>query len=91
MDMYAILGIIGLSSLLGAFYLAETGKITITLRRYTALNTFGSLLLIIYSVHIEAWIFTILNVVWFFVATIKLVNPYYLLIPHHKRRTRKRD
>lgn len=91
MDVYVILGVIGLASLLFAFYLAETGKIATTLRRYTALNAFGSLLLIIYSVHIDAWIFTVLNVVWFCIATIKLIFPHHTLIPHNKRRLRRRD
>ena len=74
MVLFTIMGVAGLLCLLFAFFLAESGRTRTSLRTYTLLNAVGSLLLIIYSVHIFAWVFTALNVIWFAFAIIKLVR-----------------
>ncbi len=74
MVLFTLIGIAGLLCLLFAFFLAESGKTRTSLVTYTWLNMAGSFLLIVYSVHILAWVFTILNVVWFAVAVTKLIH-----------------
>ena len=72
MIFFTIAGIAGLIFLLAAFALLEAGVIsdgTI----YLVLNAAGSLALIIYALGTSAYIFILLNGVWFIVAAVKII------------------
>ncbi len=96
MVLFTFIGVAGLLCLLLAFFLAESGKVKTSLRAYTLLNATGSFFLIIYSIHISAWVFTVLNIVWFVVAILNVIrlkqgsHPFQQAAGGHRRQHGKR-
>lgn len=68
MDLFLLLGIIGMTLILAGFSLLETHRISADDLSYDVLNFFGSGLLTLNALDARAWPFLILNVVWGLVA-----------------------
>jgi hypothetical protein len=65
---YNIIGTLGASMILFGFYRTSIGKWENKSFWYELDNVVGALLLIVYQMHLKAYISVILNVIWAFVA-----------------------
>lgn len=65
---YNIIGTLGASMILFGFYRTSIGKWENKSFWYELDNTVGAVLLIIYQLHLNAYISVVLNVIWAFVA-----------------------
>jgi hypothetical protein len=65
---YNIIGTLGASLILFGFYRTSIGKWENKSFWYELDNTVGALLLIIYQLHLQAYISVVLNVIWALVA-----------------------
>ncbi len=73
--MSLFIGILGMLCILTAFILDEfVKKFNQDTMGYNLLNLLGAGLLVYYGLTLRGWPFVILNVVWFVVAGIKLVE-----------------
>ncbi|MEK7590825.1 MAG: hypothetical protein AAB489_01295 [Patescibacteria group bacterium] len=68
MNLFLLLGILGMALILIGFYLLETHRISADDLSYDVLNFFGSGLLVLNALESHAWPFLMLNVVWGLVA-----------------------
>ena len=69
-----IVGTVGMLLLLGAFLLNLAGRLGPISLPYQAANAVGALLLAAYSIHLEVWVFVVLETVWAVVALVKLAQ-----------------
>lgn len=67
-------GAIGPVLLLVAFYMASSGRWSARSTVYQLLNLVGSLILIVYSVILEAWVSVGLNAIWSLIAGFELLR-----------------
>lgn len=65
---FTIIGTIGLSLILIAFFLENSGKLNRKDIKYDSLNFIGATLLIIYAINLKSEIFIILNGVWLLIS-----------------------
>ena len=68
MDLFLLLGILGMILILTGFLLLETHRISADDLSYDVLNFFGSGLLVLSALDARAWPFLILNIIWGLVA-----------------------
>ncbi len=66
--MYSVLGTVGAALILLGFYRTSIGQWKNKSFWYELDNTLGALLLVIYQIHLRAYISGLLNVVWAIVA-----------------------
>ena len=78
MDIATILGLLGVSGILGAYFLNLFKLISQESYPYILINLFGATLACISSVMIESLPFTILEGVWALVSLIALGKKFFL-------------
>ncbi|MBM3227371.1 hypothetical protein FJZ27_00700 [Candidatus Peribacteria bacterium] len=64
MDIWLLMGIVGMALILMAFFLLETHRWSADGIAYDVCNLAGAVLLVINAFHGKAWPFLILNAVW---------------------------
>ncbi|MBI3331576.1 hypothetical protein HYZ99_01290 [Candidatus Peregrinibacteria bacterium] len=64
MDLFLLLGIVGMSAILIAFLMQQRHKWTGDDLIYDFVNFVGSALLVIYALSGKAWPFVVLNTIW---------------------------
>jgi hypothetical protein len=72
--MVDVLGVLGMSLLLGAFLANVAGRLHADGVPYQALNAVGAGLLAWYSVQLGVWVFAVLEAVWTLAALWNLVG-----------------
>jgi hypothetical protein len=78
MDLFFILGIIGILLILIAFILENTGKGGKDEINYNILNLIGSLFLFLYAYSTNSVIFMVLNLIWVLISI-------YFIIKHFRK------
>ncbi len=68
MNIYAVLGVFGALLILFGFYRTSVGKWTNRSFWYELDNVVGPLFLIVYQIHLRAYISVVLNAIWAIVA-----------------------
>jgi len=71
---YTVLGAVGAALILFGFYRVSVGKWTGKSLWFELDNLLGSSLMILYSIHLKAYIATFLNVVWATVAFVGVTS-----------------
>ncbi len=66
--LWDLFGAIGLAMILAAFYLEHKKEFQKQSLAYNGLNLMGSLILLVYAVHLGSVIFIALNLVWVLIA-----------------------
>lgn len=64
MDIWLLIGVVGMVCILIAFFLLETHRWSADGIAYDAMNLVGSILLVVNAFHGKAWPFLILNTIW---------------------------
>lgn len=67
-DLLLFMGLVGSVLALIAFYLNQSGKLSVKSFTYDSLNAVSAFLLFIYAYTQEAWPFVLTNTVWFLVS-----------------------
>ncbi len=86
--VYTVVGAVGASLILFGFYRTSIGRWTNKTLWYELDNVIGPLLLIIYSMHFQAYISIVINVIWIAVAFKGLI-PFAERYSRHLRRAVK--
>lgn len=68
MPIQDLIGYLGAALVLVLFALNQADRLSSKSIWYDLLNSVGSFMLMIYSIHYEAWAFLILNIVWGLIA-----------------------
>ena len=72
--LFDVAGVLGLVTILLAYFLLQKGKLSDDDHLYNILNLFGAICIGVYSSYYKAWFSVILNVVWGIIAICDLIK-----------------
>ena len=72
--LFDITGVLGLITILLAYFLLQKGRLSDDDHPYNILNLFGAICIGVYSSYYKAWFSVILNIVWALIAIYDLVK-----------------
>ena len=86
MDIFFVVGVLGMLQILIAFALVQSEKVDVDNIWYDALNFVGSVFLIIYALPPMSWPFIILNGVW----ALMSLKDIIFFVTHYRRKPKNR-